>query len=62
MDRQCFDADPYPDPILYCDADPDLDMDPDPTSSNTQVGKEEICLLLFIAMPVYIVSSYSSVP
>jgi hypothetical protein len=59
VDRHRFDADP--DPTFHFDADADPDPDPDPTPSYTHVGKSEFFLLLFTAMPVYIVLSFLSV-
>ncbi len=50
-------SDPDPDQTFHFDADPD----PDPTSSYTKVKKSIKNLLLFAAMPVYIVLSFSSV-
>jgi hypothetical protein len=50
MDRHRFNADPDPDPTLHFGADPDMDQDPTP--SLTLVGKSEIFILLFTAVPV----------
>ncbi len=54
MDRLSSDADP--DPTFSFDADPD----PDPTPSFTNVGKSELFLLLFRALPFYFILSFSS--
>ncbi len=56
MDRHRFDADPDLDPTSHFDAYPD----PDPNPSFTLVEKSKFLLLLFTAMPVYIVLSFSS--
>jgi hypothetical protein len=58
MDRHHVDADPDEGPTFHFDADPD--PDPDPTLSLTHVGKSKKNLLLFTAVHVYKVSSFSS--
>jgi hypothetical protein len=54
VNRLRLDADP--DPTFHFDADPD----PDPIPSFTHARKTDFFLLLFTAVPVYIVLSFSS--
>ncbi len=56
----CFDADPDPDPTFHSDMDHVPDPDADPTQSFTHIGKlENFSLMLFTAVLVYIVLSFS---
>jgi hypothetical protein len=55
--RLRVDADPDPDAIFYFDANPV----PDPAPIFTPVRKSELFLLLFTALPVFVVVSFSSV-
>jgi hypothetical protein len=58
VDRNRFDADPDLTSHLKDDRDPD--PEPDPNLSFKYVVKSEFFLLLFTAVPVYIVLSFSS--
>ncbi len=72
VDRHRFETDPDPDPSFRVHAHPDPDPDQDwyqnnfdphsdLTPSFTHVGKSEFFLLLVTALPLYNVSSFSSV-